>query len=205
MLYDDTVVLLFAKAPVSGTVNTRLIPYIGEQAATQLQQELIHHRLNMLAEADLCAVELCCTPDVHHACFLQCQHQYPIHLRKQYGEDLGLRMFNAAREGLKRYRHCIIIGTDAPALKKDQLQQAIGALHSNVDVVVVPAEDGGYVLLGLSKAYRFLFDCMPWGSDDVIQQTRHRLITNQVSFEFLETCWDVDRLDDYHRYLQYIS
>lgn len=201
MLYEDSVILLYAKAPVEGKVNTRLIDDIGVEAATRLQHDLIHDRLSMLTKADLCDVCLMCAPDQQDDFFLQCSEQYPITLADQIGDDLGERMFNGVVAALQQYKFCIVIGTDAPALDELEIRQAIETLHSNAKVVFVPAEDGGYVLIAMRQAYEFLFQGINWGSADVMQQTRNRLNENNVSFEELASCWDVDRLEDYKRYL----
>ncbi len=200
MLHHDSVILLFAKAPVEGKVNTRLIADIGVHAATELQHDLIHHRLSMLTEAGLCDVRLMCAPDQNDECFLQCKNQYPITLADQTSGDLGERMFNGVEAALKQYRYCIVIGTDAPALDEVRIQQAIEALHKNKQVVIVPAEDGGYVLIAMRQACRFLFQKISWGSAEVMQQTRNKLNENNVSFEELAVCWDIDHLADYQRY-----
>lgn len=201
MLYHDSVILLFAKAPVEGKVNTRLIADIGVSAATELQQELIHHRLTMLSKANLCDVRLLCAPDTRHNCFLQCQQQYPISLFEQSGSDLGERMYNAIHDALRQYNFCIVIGTDAPALDELSIQQALDTLHEGADVVFVPAEDGGYVLIGMRQAHDFLFQEISWGSAEVMQQSRNKLEINNIVYKELATCWDVDRLEDYQRYL----
>ena len=201
MIYHDTVILLFAKAPVSGKVNKRLIADIGVQAATKLQHDLIHQRLSMLTQANLCAVTLMCSPDVQHDYFLHCKQQYPITLLAQSGADLGVRMFNGIKQALQQYKYCIVIGTDAPALDEDLISQAIERLKTGNEVVFVPAEDGGYVLVGLQKPYEFLFQDISWGSAKVMQQTRKKLKQNRISFNELATCWDIDRLEDYQRYL----
>ena len=201
MLYDNTIILLFAKAPVPGTVNTRLIPDIGVEKATSLQYDLIHQRLSMLSRADLCEVNLMCSPDIENECFLQCKQQYYVVLTEQLGRDIGERMLNAVKTALQDYRYCIVIGTDAPALDEVLIEQAIESLHTETDVVFVPAEDGGYVLLGLQQAHDFLFQDIDWGSAQVMQQSRRNLELNKVSYKELATCWDVDRLEDYQRYL----
>ncbi len=201
MLYDDTVILVFAKAPVEGSVNTRLIPDIGVQAATKLQHDLIHQRLQILTQKNICSVVLMCAPDTLHECFLHCQQQYPITVKQQTGADLGVRMLNAAVEALEQYKYCIIIGTDAPTLDVDAIKQAIEKLKTGLSVVFVPAEDGGYVLVGLQQAYNFLFQRISWGSAEVMQQSRELLMANHIAFAELDTCWDIDRIDDYQRYL----
>ena len=203
MLYGDTVILLFAKAPVAGSVNTRLIPDIGVQAATKLQHDLIHQRLLMLTKADLSAVHLMCSPDTQDECFLQCKQQYPITLIQQSAGDIGIRMFNAVKAGLQHYKYCIVIGTDAPALNEDIIKQAIDALKAGTEVVFVPAEDGGYVLVGLQQSYDFLFQGINWGSAQVMRQSVNKLKKNNVSYKELASCWDIDRLEDYQRYLAF--
>ncbi len=115
MYFQDTVVLVFAKAPVAGQVNTRLIPDIGEQAATALQHDLIHQRLTMLSQLNLCDVALMCAPDTHHDVFLDCEKKYQVELLQQTGDNLGARMFNGVNQALKNYKYCIVVGTDAPS------------------------------------------------------------------------------------------
>lgn len=201
MFSNDTVILLFAKAPVEGEVNTRLIPDIGVHAATRLQHDLIHQRLSMLTEAGLCDVRLLCAPDQQHEKFLQYKKQYPITLFDQAGDDLGQRMFNSVVSALQQYKYCIVIGTDAPALDAPRIKQVIDTLHGGSDVVIVPAEDGGYVLIAMRHAHEFLFHDISWGSAQVMSQTRKKLEDNNISVEELACCWDVDRLEDYQRYL----
>jgi len=205
MLYDDTVILLFAKAPVAGKVNTRLISDIGVQAATSLQHDLIHHRLSMLAKANLCDVRLMCAPSQQDKDFLRCREQYPITLMDQTGDDLGERMFNGVAAALQQYKYCVVIGTDAPVLDEVRIKQAIETLHEGNEVVIVPAEDGGYVLIAMQCAYQFLFRDVSWGSAEVMLQTTDRLKRNNVLFEELASCWDIDRLEDYQRYLKFIA
>jgi len=201
----DTAILVFAKAPVEGEVNTRLIPDIGVFAATQLQHDLVHERLSMLTQTKLGDVILMCSPDEKQDFFLQCKQKYSIELCKQSGNDLGERMMNGVREALTRYKQCIVIGTDAPSLDERLIQQAIDTLHDGTDVVFVPAEDGGYVLLGLQQCRDVLFQDINWGTAEVMQQSRELLDENNISYKVLETCWDVDRLEDYQRYLEYMA
>jgi hypothetical protein len=75
-------------------------------------------------------------------------------------------------------------------------------LHAGTEVVVIPAEDGGYVLIAMRQAYEFLFDGVNWGSEEVMQQTRDKLDEKGVPFVELASSWDIDRLEDYQRYLE---
>jgi len=205
MLYRDTAILLYAKAPIAGKVNTRLIPDIGEPAATQLQYDLIHQRMQMLTDANLCDVILMCALDIEHECFLRCQQDYPVMLKEQSGGDLGARIIDGVVSALESYKHCIVIGSDAPALTATDIQQAIETLRKKTDVVFVPAEDGGYVLVGLNRPYTCLFADIDWGTPEVLQQSRDVLMRQNIAFEELATCWDVDRLADYERYMQMLG
>ncbi|PCI06589.1 MAG: hypothetical protein COB77_06610 [Gammaproteobacteria bacterium] len=202
MNYPDTVILVYAKAPVAGQVNTRLIPDIGQTAATQLQEDLIHQRLTTLTQSTLCDVVLLCAPDEDHEVFLQCKQRYPIRLLRQIGDDLGERMANGIKHFLQRYQYCIVVGTDAPILDADQIIKAIDVLHDGEGVVFVPAEDGGYVLVGMNKPHSFLFEGIRWGTETVMQQSRNKLVENNVSFVELDQCWDIDCLTDYKRYMK---
>jgi rSAM/selenodomain-associated transferase 1 len=200
MLYDDSVILLYAKAPVEGTVNTRLIPDIGVKAATRLQYDLTHDRLSMLDKAKLCTVYLMCAPDKRHRFFAQCKRNYSVTLFEQAGSDLGERIINGVRHALSQFKYCVVIGTDAPALDAAMIAQAIDVLHTNNEVVIAPAEDGGYVLIGMHYPHEFLFHEIAWGSSTVMQQSREQLDLRNVPYTELATCWDVDRLEDYQRY-----
>ncbi len=209
MKYQDTVILVFAKAPVAGQVNTRLIPDIGIEAATCLQETLIHQRLASLQLAGLCDVILMCSPDDSHAVFRDCEQRYSVILLTQQGEGLGERIAGGVRQifsggYLADYRRVIVMGTDAPALTAVRVEQAIQCLTVN-DLVAVPAEDGGYVLLGQSGFYPQLYHDIDWGSDRVMQQTRRQANALGLQLGEMPECWDIDREQDYRRYLQWLK
>jgi rSAM/selenodomain-associated transferase 1 len=200
MRYPDTVILVFAKAPVAGKVNTRLIPDLGLAAATCLQDELLHHRLSTLADACLCDVVLYCAPSTYHVVFETCREHYQVRLAAQQGEGLGQRLLHGVDEAFRQYQHVILLGTDAPALEVIQIEQAITELHSGKDVVIVPAEDGGYVLAGVSGVHEQLFQDISWGTDQVMRQTLERISSMGLDHSVLESSWDIDRYEDYLRY-----
>jgi rSAM/selenodomain-associated transferase 1 len=197
--YPDAVVMVFAKAPVPGQVNTRLLPVVSAEQAAQLQVELIHDRLRECTSSLLSDVQLWCSPDTGHACFTECSSRYPVRLHQQQGGDLGERMAFGQRQALQRYRKAVIIGTDAPALKADAIEQAILALDRN-DVVITPAEDGGYVLIGVSGWIPGLLINVEWGMGQVLSQTLRNVDRLGLGYELLGECWDVDRPEDLLRY-----
>ena len=90
----------------------------------------------------------------------------------------------------------IVIGSDCPALTPSHLRQAADVLREGRDVVVIPAEDGGYVLIGSRRPQPGLFNGMTWGTDQVMAQTRQRLAHSGLTWRELPPLWDVDRPAD---------
>ncbi len=198
--YPDCAILVFSKAPVVGQVNTRLVPYITAEQAASLHEELTHDRLRMCTTADLCDVELWCSPDTRHPFFFDCRQRYGVQLQTQIGNDLGERMSAALQMMLGRYKKIIIIGTDAPALDIDTIDAVVNQLEHS-DIVLVPAEDGGYVLLGASKHHQDLLVDVPWGTEGVLASTVRNIERLGLSYSLLGECWDVDRPEDLERYM----
>lgn len=202
--YPDAVIMVFAKAPIPGQVNTRLVPFISAERAAQLQRELIHDRLHECISAALCDVQLCCSPDTEHACFVDCALRYSLSLRQQQGADLGERMAHGQQCALQTYRKAIIIGSDAPALKASAIEQAILALDHS-ELVIVPAKDGGYVLIGVNDWIPELLVNVEWGTAQVLAQTLRNADRLGMRYSLLAECWDVDRPEDFLRYRTFES
>ena len=93
----------------------------------------------------------------------------------------------------------LLIGTDCPALTATELRAAGLALAEGNDAVFIPAEDGGYVLIGLRRPIDSLFDGVPWGSDRVMDHTRESLRRVGLRWRELSPSWDVDRPEDADR------
>jgi rSAM/selenodomain-associated transferase 1 len=195
----ERAILVFSKAPVAGQVNTRLVPYISAEQAAQLHEELTHDRLQMCTSTDTCAVQLWCSPDTEHRFFDECHHRYGVQLQTQYGSDLGERMSNALKSVLGSYKKVIIIGTDAPELDRDAIYAVFKQLEQK-DVVLVPAEDGGYVLLGVSKYHDEMLTGIPWGTENVLARTVQNIERLKLDYDLVGSGWDVDRPEDLDRY-----
>lgn len=194
---EETAVAVFARAPVAGSVKTRLAGLLGPDAAASLHAGLVRHALSAAAQSRLGPVELWCTPDERHPFFDRCAADFGAALRRQEGADLGERMrkaFDSARSSPR----LVLIGADCPALDAAHLALAAAALDSH-DAVITPAEDGGYVLVGLSRPVAGLFDGVPWGGAAVMARTRERLAAARATWAELPTLWDVDRPEDYVR------
>lgn len=191
--------MVFAKAPVPGAVKTRLIPVLGPEGAAALHARLIKRTLAVASVAARDALELHAAPEDD---FLRyCAARYNAALVPQYGEDLGDRMHHAFERALSR-RGCtsaVLMGSDCPALTGTHIRSALRVLHDGYDAVLGPAEDGGYVLLGVARTDRRLFEGIAWGTSEVLDQTRTRLRELGWRWRELETLWDVDRPADWAR------
>jgi len=192
-------IVVFAKAPAPGRVKTRLIPTLGEAGAAALHRRLVMHTLRAAQEADLGPVELWCAPDTHHAFFSECERGFGVSLHSQCEGDLGARMRRALEEVLGRAERAILVGSDIPALSAQYLRDAERALSGARDVVIGPAEDGGYVLIGLKRSDPELFRDIPWGEPEVLAETRGRIAALRWRCFELPALWDVDRPEDLER------
>ncbi len=194
--FPDARIMVFAKAPVADTVKTRLIPVLGAEGAAALHATLTRHCIATAVEAQLCPVELWCSPDTNHPFFIQCSKDFGVTLYQQQGNDLGARMAHVFDTVLQQSPYAVIIGTDCPALAAQDLRAALDSLWDGFDAVIGPAEDGGYVLLGLRKAALHLFEDITWGSCEVLALTRERLKRLQWRWRELAPRRDVDRPED---------
>ena len=191
-------VAVFAKAPVAGEVKTRLAALLGPDGAAGLHAGLVRHALSVAAQSRIGAVELWCAPDESHPFFERCARDFGATLVRQEGAHLGERMAHAFAKTLAAGSALIIIGSDCPALTTRHLQDAAAALRSH-DAVIAPAEDGGYVLMGLSRKFPALFEGIEWGASAVMRETRRKLAQARIEVKELATLWDVDRPEDYAR------
>ena len=161
-------------------MKTRLVPRLGEWRAARLHARLTLHALRTARAAACGPVELYGTA-------------------RQRGADLGERMHRALARGLRRHRGVIIIGADCPALRPRDLRRAARWLAGGCDVVIAPAEDGGYALIGARRVAPLLFTGIAWGGPDVYESTVRKLVSLGYRWRALERLWDVDRPEDLGR------
>jgi rSAM/selenodomain-associated transferase 1 len=192
-------VMVLARAPTPGEAKTRLIPALGKAGAAALHRRLVMHSLRVAAHARIGPVELWCTPDTSDPFFRECQRSLGVSLYAQGGGDLGARMQRAFESALARSRHAVLVGSDIPALSVKYLRDADRALVQGDDVVIGPAEDGGYALIGLSRCDPELFRNIPWGGPEVLPETRRRIAALSWRSSELSVLWDVDRPEDLER------
>ena len=208
-------VSVLAKAPVAGLAKTRLIPALGAKGAALAQRQFTRQILHTARSAALGPVSLWCAPDAQHRFFRAVRRSVDTCLPQPEG-DLGHRMgvafvYHFAGQppaAVRRHGHSasgaqqplplLLVGTDCPALTPGHLQQAAQALQQH-DVVLIPAEDGGYVLIGMRRWVPEVFEDITWSTDQVLIQTRQRLRDARASWKELPTLWDVDEPADWSR------
>jgi rSAM/selenodomain-associated transferase 1 len=193
-------IAILAKAPVAGLAKTRLIPSIGAHAAAVLQERLTERTVTTACAAETGPVTLWCAPDPSHISFRALAAQRHIDLRQQPNGDLGARMLAAMAANAGP---TLVIGSDCPAFTPQNLRKAADALRDgdqkDADVVLIPAEDGGYVLIGASRARPELFEGMIWGVPTVLADTRERIAALGLACVELPALWDVDSESDLAR------
>lgn len=193
-------IAVLAKAPLPGLAKTRLAPALGMAGAARLQRQLALRAVATALEAGLGPVTLCCAPDRGQRFFRAVAKSLGprLALHDQPAGDLGERM-QAAFVALCESAPTLVIGTDCPALTCAHLRAAAASLRAGSDAVVLPAEDGGYVLIGLRRPVPALFEGIDWGSERVMAQTRERLRAAGIAWHEGATLWDVDRPEDLAR------
>lgn len=193
-------IAVLAKAPIPGFAKTRLIPLLGPNGAARLQRWLLRRTLATAAAADLGPLTLWCSPSIEHPEFQACRELAALALRVQPEADLGARMLHAARQSSAQVG-TLIVGTDCPLLDVQDLRRVAAELAGGAEAVVIPAEDGGYVLIALRRPYAPLFAGIAWSTPEVLAQTRQRALASGLRLVELAPRWDVDRPADYLRLL----
>ncbi|TMB45096.1 MAG: glycosyltransferase [Deltaproteobacteria bacterium] len=195
----DARLIVMAKHPMPGRVKTRLAAAIGAAAAAALSRAFIRDLATRLAALPY-AVTWAYSP--RGAPFRAVLGTLPAgwRCRLQRGQDLGERMANAIRDELRRGAGpVLVIGADVPHVPAAALAEAAAALTSGCDLVLGPAADGGYYLIGVKARRPALFAGMPWGTDTVFTATRQRARRLGIRTHVLAPIFDVDELEDLDR------
>jgi rSAM/selenodomain-associated transferase 1 len=195
-------IAVFARAPVAGEAKTRLIPLLGAERAAALHAALVRKTLASAVAAKLGEVTLWCSPDRSHAFFESCRSDFKVRLATQVPGDLGERMLGAFSA---ESRPLLLAGSDCPPLSASHFRRCAAALRRGLDAVFLPAEDGGYVLIGLQRPLPNLFPGIEWGTDRVMEETRVRLRAAALRWSEPAILWDVDRPEDVARLLEHHS
>ncbi len=186
-----TQVLVFAKAPREGHVKTRLAGDIGVRDATEL-----YRRVGKRVVEQLASHPLIIWYDPPHARAEMEAWLGDQHYRAQPGGDLGARLsFAFGDHFLAHTSPVIAVGVDAPDVDAALVGRAFVELQQ-ADVVLGPAEDGGYYLIGLSRMFQSLFENVPWSTAEVFAATVQRCADAGLRLRLLETLADMDTVAD---------
>ena len=186
---------LFAKAPVPGKVKTRLTTVFSAEQACAIHCQLIELMCDNLAQCVDLDWRLWVSE--HHTYFNDLAALHSVSIEQQRGGGLGERLQDAANRSLSRADQCILIGSDCPDLTAAYVHEAMNILaQPDCDIVIGPATDGGYVLLGLKQRRAELFTDIDWGSNQVFAQTQKKIRESGLGLRLLPKLSDIDHPDD---------
>ena len=185
-------IVIMVKNPVAGRVKTRLAVDIGEGPALEVYEALLAHTAEVVRTLDVERL-------VFHSDHIERSGPFAQDGFRQYVQcdgDLGARLDYAASIPFKnQHRKVLIIGGDCPTLQADHLQEAWDLLEDN-DLVIGPARDGGYYLLGMKAWHRWLFQDMPWSTERLLPRTKEAAAEHGMQVHLLPELNDIDTLAD---------
>lgn len=192
--FTDLRILIFTRIPQLGQVKTRLAAVMGEPRALALHRSLLRRTVRMACNATLAPVQIWVTGTGTLGADVPSDLAITVH--QQQGEDLGERMHHALTAALESAAGAVIIGTDCPGLDAGYLRDALTLLDQGEELVLGPAADGGYVLIGLRAPEAQLFRGVAWGTDAVLAQTLERALALGLHPQRLPTRVDIDEVAD---------
>ena len=187
--------IIFAKAPQSGAVKTRLISALGADGAATLARKLLMHTLQQAMAAGVGPVELCMSPPPEDLAWHGINLPPALVCTAQGEGDLGQRMARAIDRVTTQHQPALLMGTDCPALTAERLAEAASQLERH-DAVLLPVADGGYVLIGLKAPCPEVFTKMPWSTSTVAAETLRRMAEIKLCVWKGPTLHDIDEPGD---------
>lgn len=182
--------MIFAKAPAPERVKTRLIPAVGAEGAARLHAAFVRDVVARHRQPERRMV-VWRGGDLAHPLWTQ----LGVDLATQPSGDLGARLTTAFVEEMADGAPVVVLGTDSPTLPPALVDQAFAALAHH-PVVIGPACDGGYYLIGMRGDVAPVFDGITWGTEVVFAQTVEALNAAGIDYAVLDFWYDVDRPDD---------
>lgn len=189
---QKNLVIIFVKNLIPGNVKTRLAKDIGIDGALDVYQFLVEHTYEITKDLEY-------SKAVFYSEYVEIEDTWDTeeyHLLIQKGADLGDRMLNAFKHSFdKDFEKVVIIGTDCFELKPDHIEEAFDQLDEN-DVVIGPATDGGYYLIGMNKLYPKLFHDKKYSHDNVLKDVLTEIGQMEAKFHLLPELNDIDTFQD---------
>jgi len=177
---------LMAKAPLPGTVKTRMQPGLSAAAAAELARLMLAHTAARARRHWPGEIVLCAAPDAAHPLFAELAGEYGLRLAGQSGAGLA---------GIARAGCAAVMGCDVPHCPGEVLAQAYDLLARGENPLG-PAADGGFYLLGLQRADDALFRGIDWDGGAQLEQVRARAARCGIAFTELQCLRDIDRYAD---------
>lgn len=186
--------IIFVKNPIPGQVKTRIARTVGDAKAADVYNHLLRYTQQLVQSFSGHSV-------VYYGDFVNPDDGWNAYDKQlQTSGDLGDRMDNAFQEQFAAGADkVVIIGSDCLAITPNHLTQAFTALDT-ADIVIGPATDGGYYLLGMKQFQPFLFQAMPWSQPELRQLTELAILQHGLTFAPLETLTDIDEWSDFEPY-----
>ncbi len=200
MRLKGKLLLIFIKNPIPRKVKTRLGKNVGYNKAVDIYRKLMHttREASMTSSSDNW---------LYYSDFIDTNDDWPsegFEKKLQQGRNLGEKMEHAFKTAfVKGYKRVIIIGSDCPEISGELLDKAFYLLDKN-EVVIGPALDGGYYLLGM-KRYYGLFENKEWSTDSVLKETRKELEKKKISYATLKVLSDLDTIEELKKFPDYDS
>jgi rSAM/selenodomain-associated transferase 1 len=190
----DAGLAVFLRKPEKGKVKTRLAATIGDDAALAIYQELISLTLGQVAHLDIPAYLFYegGIPEVE-------THLTGFTYLPQSSGDLGRKMAEAMGFLLNRHEKAVIIGSDCPYLSAPILLDSFSAL-AETDIVIGPAIDGGYYLIGCKKMHPGLFEGIHWSTANVLEQTKAKITEENLTCTYLQPLEDIDTEEEWKKF-----
>jgi len=192
----NAAVVVMTKTPEPGKTKTRLMSVLSGEECALFHRACLRDVFNVI-------LELVINRKIHGYVYLTGNGDMDIPpqfvIGKQSGHDLGRRLHNAARELLALHDRIIFVGSDLPDLEAEALLEACTWLNE-ADVVIGPALDGGYYLLGIKHLHDEMFSNIDWGGPLVLAQTLEAITQNDLCYRLLATRSDIDTWDDLKRF-----
>ena len=193
-------VIVFARAPELGSVKTRLAAELGAERALSIYSGLAERVIAAVRRTDSYDVTVAYTPPRAEA-LMRRWLEPSVRLRPQSEGDLGERMASAVADALGAGAgRVVVIGTDSPEVTAEVVEEAFARLDT-ADVVLGPASDGGYYLIGMSRLHRALFERIPWSSADTLRSTVERAREHGLTVALLRELRDIDTAGDWRAWL----
>lgn len=188
----EKLLIIFYRNPELGKVKTRLAAAVGDEKALAIYLKLATHTREVALASDFDRVVYYS----HHVDTEDNWQENSFHKKLQVGNDLGIRMYNAFENAFRDgYAHVCIIGTDCLELTSEILSAAFEQLKAH-DVVIGPARDGGYYLLGMKQLHKDLFANKEWSTNTVAKRTIVDFQNLNLTYSQLPTLSDIDREED---------